>query len=52
MCRSLEDPRRPVAEFVVLCNEVRLRCAIGYVAPADRLAGRDRTNFAERNRKR
>ena len=38
---SLEDARRIVAEFVAHYNEVRLHSAIGYVAPADKLAGRD-----------
>ena len=48
---SLEDARRLVAEFVAHYNEVRLHSAIGYVTPADKLAGRDRTIFAERDRK-
>ena len=39
---SLEDARRIVAEFVAHYNEVRLHSAIGYVAPADKMAGRDR----------
>jgi putative transposase len=48
---SLEDARRLVAEFVVHYNEVRLHSAIGYVAPADQLAGRDPAIFAARDRK-
>ena len=48
---SLEDARRLVAEFVTHYNEVRLHSAIGYVAPAAKLAGRERTIFAERDRK-
>jgi hypothetical protein len=48
---SLEDARRLVTEFVADYNEVRLHSAIGYVAPADKLAGRDRSIFAERDRK-
>jgi putative transposase len=48
---SLEDARRIVAEFVAHYNEVRLHGAIGYVAPADELAGRERVIFAERDRK-
>jgi putative transposase len=32
-------------------NEVRLHSAIGYVAPADKLAGRDPVIFADRDRK-
>jgi len=48
---SLEDARRLVAEFVAHYDEVRLHSAIGYVAPAAKLAGRDRTILAERDRK-
>jgi transposase InsO family protein len=48
---SLEDARRLVMEFVVHYNEVRLHSAIGYIAPADKLAGRDRAILAERDRK-
>src|SRR5690349_17582206 len=48
---SLEDARRLVAEFVEHYNEVRLHSAIGYVTPADKLAGRDRAIFEERDRK-
>jgi putative transposase len=48
---SLEDARRLVAEFVAHYNEVRLHSAIGYVAPASRLAGRDRSIHEERDRK-
>ena len=32
-------------------NEVRLHSAIGYVTPADKLAGREPAIFAERDRK-
>ena len=32
-------------------NQTRLHSAIGYLAPADRLTGRDRAIFAERGRK-
>ena len=48
---SLEDARRIVADFVAHYNEVRLHSAIGYVAPADKLAGREAVIFAERDRK-
>jgi transposase InsO family protein len=37
---SLEDARRLVAEFVEPYNAVRLHSAVGYVTPADKLAGR------------
>ncbi len=48
---SLEEARRIVAEFVVYYNEVRLHSAIGYVTPVDKMAGRERAIFAERDRK-
>jgi putative transposase len=48
---SLEDARRLVAEFVAHYNEVRLHSAIGYVTPADKMAGRDREILAARDRK-
>jgi putative transposase len=40
-----------VAEFVAHYKEVRLHNAIAYVTPADKPAGRERTIFAERDRK-
>jgi hypothetical protein len=40
-----------VADFVAHYNQVRLHSAIGYVAPADKLAGRETVIFAERDRK-
>ena len=43
--------RRLVTEYVVHYNEVRLHSAIGYVAPADKLAGREPSIFAGRDRK-
>ena len=48
---SLDDSRRIVADFVAHYNEVRLHGAIGYVTPADKLAGRERAIFNERDRK-
>jgi hypothetical protein len=33
-----------------LSNDVRLHSAIGYVAPADKLAGRELTIFGDRGR--
>jgi putative transposase len=47
---SLEDARRVIRDFVAYYNEVRLHSAIGYVAPADKLAGRDPVIFADRDR--
>jgi putative transposase len=48
---SLEDARRVVTDFVEHYNEVRLHGAIGYLAPAAKLAGREPAIFAERDRK-
>jgi putative transposase len=48
---SREDARRLIEEFVAHYNDVRLHSAIGYVAPADKLAGRDRAILVERDRK-
>ncbi len=48
---SLEDARQLVERFVDGYNHRRLHSAIGYVTPADRLAGRQQAIFAERDRK-
>lgn len=48
---SLEDARRVVAKYVDYYNTRRLHSAIGYVAPKDKLDGRDRDIFAARDRK-
>jgi putative transposase len=48
---SLEGARRLLAEFVEHYNTVRLHGAIGYVTPADKLAGREERIWAERKRK-
>jgi putative transposase len=48
---SLEDAIRIVTKYVEHYNQVRLHSAIGYVAPADKLAGREDEIFAERDRK-
>jgi transposase InsO family protein len=48
---SLEEARRLVASFVEHYNHVRLHSAIGYVTPADKLAGREAEIFAARDRK-
>lgn len=48
---SLEDARRLVAQFVDYYNHVRLHSAIGFVAPWDKLNGREAAIFAERDRK-
>ncbi len=46
-----EDAQRVVARYVEYYNNVRLHSAIGYVTPKDKLEGRDKTIFAERDRK-
>lgn len=48
---NLDQARRLVDDYVDHYNRVRLHSAIGYVAPADKLAGRDRAIFEERDRK-
>ena len=48
---SLDDARRVVADFVGHYNQVRLYSAIGYVAPAAKLAGGGAAIVAERDRK-
>lgn len=48
---SLDDARRMVEKYIEHYNNVRLHSAIGYVAPADKLAGRDLEIFKERDRK-
>lgn len=40
-----------VEKFVAHYNNVRLHSAIGYVAPADKLNGREEEIFRERDRK-
>jgi putative transposase len=47
----LEEARQLIGRFVEQYNQVRLHSAIGYVTPADKLAGRDQAIFAERERK-
>jgi len=47
----LEEARRIVQQFVDYYNETRLHSAIGYIAPADRLHGRQAAIWAERDRK-
>jgi transposase InsO family protein len=48
---TLAEARRVVTEFVQHYNEARLHSALGYVTPADKLAGREQSLFAERDRK-
>ncbi len=48
---SLDDARRRVADYVRHYNTSRLHSAIGYLTPADKLAGLEEVIFAERDRK-
>lgn len=48
---SLEDAQRIIAKFVDHYNQVRLHSAIGYITPADKLAGKERAIFAARDQK-
>ena len=48
---SLEDAQRIVADYVAYYNEVRLHSAIGYITPKAKLEGKEKTIFAERDRK-
>ena len=47
----LDDARRIVARYVEHYNNVRLHSAIGYIAPADMLNGKQNVIFSERDRK-
>ncbi len=48
---SLAEAQCIVLDYVAYYNDVRLHSAIGYIAPGDKLAGRDQEIFAERDRK-
>ena len=48
---SLDDARRLVTRWIEHYNHVRLHSTLGYLTPADKLAGRDTAIFAERDRK-
>ena len=48
---SVEDARRLVEGFVEHYNTKRLHSAIGYITPKDKMEGRERQIFAERDRK-
>jgi hypothetical protein len=47
----LDDARRLVTYYVTEYNEVRLHSALGYVTPIDKLYGREKAIFDERDRK-
>ena len=48
---TLDEARRLVASFVAYYNDKRLHSATGYIAPADKLAGREKTIWAARDDK-
>lgn len=48
---SLAEARQLVERFVDDYNHARLHNGIGYVTPADKLAGREQAIFDERDRK-
>jgi len=48
---SLSDARRIVGDFVEYYNSKRLHSAIGYITPKDKLEGKDKEIFAERDHK-
>jgi putative transposase len=48
---SVEEARRKVDSYVDHYNRERLHSAIGYITPADKLAGLESVIFAERDRK-
>lgn len=48
---NVAEARRRVAAFVEHYNHVRLHSAIGYITPADKLAGLEQVIFTERDRK-
>jgi transposase InsO family protein len=48
---SLEDTQRLVDQYVHHYNTVRLHSAIGYITPKDKMEGREKVIFAERDRK-
>lgn len=48
---SLDEARTMVEKFIAYYNTIRLHSAIGYLAPADKLNGREQAIFKERDRK-
>jgi transposase InsO family protein len=48
---SLEESRTQIADYVRYYNEERLHSSLGYIAPKDKLDGRDQQIFKERDQK-
>ena len=49
--RDLEEAHRLIQQYVEYYNQRRLHSAIGFVTPADKLAGREVEIWRERDRK-
>jgi transposase InsO family protein len=49
--RDYAHAQQVLAAYIGYYNNTRLNSAIGYIAPADKLAGREKEIFAERDRK-
>ena len=48
---SLAEGREQIASYIVYYNEERLHSSIGYIAPKDKLEGREKQIFKERDNK-
>ena len=48
---TIEAAREVISDFIKHYNEVRLHSAIGYVTPDDKLHGREKEIWAERDRR-
>ena len=48
---TVEDARKSVAQFVQYYNNTRLHSPIGFIAPKDKLEGRDRQIIKQRKEK-
>ncbi|MDD2558147.1 MAG: integrase core domain-containing protein [Desulfuromonas sp.] len=51
MALSLEESRAQIADYILYYNNERLHSSIGYVAPKDKLEGRDKQIFKQRDQK-
>jgi len=49
--KTVEEGRTRIASYVAHYNQTRLHSAIGYVTPADKMAGREREIWASRDAK-
>jgi putative transposase len=48
---SLEDARRVMEEYIEIYNNIRPNSAIGYIAPKEKLDGKEKIIFDERDRR-